>query len=67
MTITQEVKRKAKNKNKVLKSAKKLLDARDDIIGFFLKKEPFRIKIMYLKQKKKKNQKKNQKKTSQKK
>ena len=59
MTITQEVKRKAKNKNKVLKSAKKLLDARDDIIGFFLKKEPFRIKIMYLKQKKKKNQKKN--------
>ena len=67
MTITQEVKREAKNKNKVLKSAKKLLDARDDIIGFFLKKEPFRIKIMYLKQKKKKNQKKNQKKTSQKK
>ena len=35
MTITQEVKRKAKNKNKVLKSAKKLLDARDDIIGSF--------------------------------
>ena len=59
MTITQEVKKKAKKKNKVLKSAKKLLDARDDIIGFFLKKEPFRIKIMYLKQKKKKNQKKN--------
>ena len=50
--------KKAKEKNNVLESARKLLDARKDIIVFFLKKELFRI--MYLKQKKK-NQKMNQK------
>ena len=44
--------------NRVLKSAKKLSDARDDNIYLF-KKEIFRIKVMYLKQIKK-----NQKKTS---
>ena len=44
--------------NRVLKSAKKLSDARDDNIYLF-KKELFRIKVMYLKQIKK-----NQKKTS---
>ena len=53
--------KKAKEKNRVLESAKKLSDAM--ILLIFLKKEFFRIKIMHLKQKKK-NQKKNQKKTS---
>ena len=61
--------KKAKMKNSVLESARKLHDSRKDIIVFlffFLKKELFHIKIMYLKQKKKnqkKNQKMNQKKT----
>ena len=55
-----------KEKNSVLESARKLLDERKDIIVFFLKKNLFRIKLMYLKQKKK-NQKKNQKKNSYKK
>ena len=44
--------KKPKEKNNVLKSARKLLDARNNIIGLF-----FHIKEMYLKQKKKKNQK----------
>ena len=48
------------NEKNVLKSARKLLDVRKDIINFF-KKEFFHIKVMYLKQKTK-NQKKNQKK-----
>ena len=52
-----------KEKNNVLESARKLLDERKDIIVFFLKKDLFRMKLMYLKQKKK-NQKKNQKKNS---
>ena len=47
-----------KNLKWVLKSVEELFDARDDIIDFF-KKEFFRIKIMYLKKKKKRNQKKN--------
>ena len=42
-------------KNNSLQSARKLPDARKDIIGFF-KKELFRIKVMYLKQKKKKSE-----------
>ena len=42
-------------KNNSLQSARKLPDARKDIIGFF-KKELFCIKVMYLKQKKKKSE-----------
>ena len=42
-------------KNNSLQSARKLPDARKDIIGFF-KKELFLIKVMYLKQKKKKSE-----------
>ena len=49
--MVQEV-QKIEEKNRVLKSAKKLSDARDDIIDL-LKKELFCIKVMYLKQKKK--------------
>ena len=45
--------KKIEEKNKVLKSAKKLFDARKDISVFFLKKDFFCIKVMYLKQKKK--------------
>ena len=52
--------KKAKEKNRVLKSARKFSGARDEII-IFLKKEFFRIKIKHLKEKKKKNQRKNQK------
>ena len=37
MTIIQEVKKKAKEKNKVLESARKLSDTRDEIINFFEK------------------------------
>ena len=37
MTIIQEVKKKIKEKNRVLESAKKLSDARDEIINFFEK------------------------------
>ena len=37
MTIIQEVKKKVKEKNKVLESANKLSDARDEIINFFEK------------------------------
>ena len=48
----------ATEKNNVLESARKLLDARKNIIVFFFK-ELFRIKLIYLKQKKK-----SQKKTS---
>ena len=43
-------KKKIEEKNKVLKSATKLPDARKDIISFF-EKGTFRIKEMYLKQK----------------
>ena len=49
--------KKAKEKKRVLESAKKLFDARDEIINL-LKKKLFRIKLINLKQKKKKNQKK---------
>ena len=35
MTIIQELKKKIEEKNRVLKSAKKLFDARDDIIDLF--------------------------------
>ena len=45
--------KKIEEKNKVLKSAKKLFDARKDISVFFFKKDFFCIKVMYLKQKKK--------------
>ena len=51
---------KKEEKKKVLESAVKLFNARRDLI-VFIKKEFFRLKVMYLKQKKK-NQKKNQKK-----
>ena len=37
MTIIQEVKKKIKEKNRVLESAKKMSDARDEIINFFEK------------------------------
>ena len=37
MAIIQKVKKKKKEKNKVLKSARKLSDARDEIINFFKK------------------------------
>ena len=37
MTTIQEVQKKAKEKNRVLKSGKKLLNARDDIIDLFEK------------------------------
>ena len=37
MTIIQELKKKIEEKNRVLKSAKKLFDARDDIIDLFEK------------------------------
>ena len=56
----QRNEKKAKEKNRVLKSARKLSGARDEII-IFLKKEFFHIKIKHLKEKKKKNQRKNQK------
>ena len=45
--------KKIEEKNKVLKSAKKLFDTRKDISVFFLKKDFFCIKVMYLKQRKK--------------
>ena len=51
---------KKRGEKKVLESAVKLFNARRDLI-VFIKKEFFRLKVMYLKQKKK-NQKKNQKK-----
>ena len=59
MTAIQEIQKKKEEKNKVLESTRKLFDVRKDIIGFF-KKGFFRLKVMYLKQKKK-NQKMNQK------
>ena len=56
--------KKLKEKQRVLESARILSDARDEFFFFFFwKKELFSIKVMYLKQKKKKNQKKTQKKT----
>ena len=60
--MVQEV-QKIEEKNRVLKSAKKLSDARDDIIDL-LKKELFCIKVMYLKQKKKNQKRKESKKFS---
>ena len=62
MTIIQEVKKKIKEKNRVLESAKKMSDARDEIINFFEKWIfPYKDKTFQTKEKKK-NQKKNQKK-----
>ena len=55
--MVQEVKKKIKEKNRVLKSAKNCL-MREMALLIFLKKEFFRLKVMCLKQKKKKNQKK---------
>ena len=37
MTIIQDVQKKAKEKNRPLESARKLFDARDEIINFFEK------------------------------
>ena len=54
------MKKKIVEKNKVLESAAELFRVREDIIGFF-EKEFLRLKVMYLKQKKK-DQKKNRKK-----
>ena len=62
MTIIQEFQKKAKEKNRVSESARKLSDARDNIIDLF-EKGTFPYKANASK-KKKKNQKKNQKKTS---
>ena len=52
-----EKKKKIEEKNKVLESAAELFCVREDIIGF-LEKEFFRLKVIYLKEKKK-NQNKN--------
>ena len=52
MTIIQKFQKKVKEKNRVLESARKLSGVRDEIINLF-EKGVFRIKIMYLKQKKK--------------
>ena len=51
---------KVEEKKRALESAKKLLRElmREKILLIFLKKEFFRIKVMYLKQNKKKNKKK---------
>ena len=57
--------RKMDEKNRVLESARKFL-MREMILLIFLRKEFFHIKIMYLKQKKKKNLKNNQKKNQKK-
>ena len=57
--------KKMDEKNRVLESARKFL-MREMILLIFLKKEFFHIKIMYLKQKKKKNRKNNQKKNQKK-
>ena len=62
MTIIQEFQKKAKEKNRISESARKLSDARDNIIDLF-EKGTFPYKANAFK-KKKKNQKKNQKKTS---
>ena len=46
MTIIQEVKKKAKEKKRVLESAKELSDARDEIINFFDKGIfPYKMKL----------------------
>ena len=50
--MVQEVKKKIKEKNRVLKSAKKLFDARDDIIDLF-EKEIFPYKDNVFKTEKK--------------
>ena len=62
MTIIKEFQKKIEEKNRVLKSAKKLFDARDDIIDLF-EKGIFPYKDNAFKAKTKK-QKKNQKKTN---
>ena len=70
MNINQETQKKEKEKKRVLESAKKLSDVRDEIIDLF-EKGTFQYKgnVFQTKEKKnqRKNQKKNQKKTSQKK
>ena len=50
--------KEVEEKERVLESAKKLSDARKDII-YLLKNEFFHIRVMYLKLKEKKNQRKN--------
>ena len=55
--------KEVEEKERVLESAKKLSDARKDII-YLLKNEFFHIRVMYIKLKKKKNQRKNLKKTN---
>ena len=46
MTIIQEVKKKAKEKKRVLESAKEVSDARDEIINFFDKEIfPYKMKL----------------------
>ena len=60
MTMVQEFQKKKKEKSRVLESARKLFDARDDIIDLF-EKGTFPYKGNVFKTKKKKNQKKNQK------
>ena len=55
MTTIQEVKKKAKEKNRVLKSGKKLLNARDDIIDLF-EKGIFPYKGIVFKTKEKKSE-----------
>ena len=50
--------KEVEEKERVLESAKKLSDARKDII-YLLKNEFFHIRVMYIKLKKKKNQRKN--------
>ena len=70
MNINQETQKKEKEKKRVLESAKKLSDVRDEIIDLFEKGTfPYKDNVFQTKKKKnqRKNQKKNQKKTSQKK
>ena len=55
MTTIQEVQKKAKEKNRVLKSGKKLLNARDDIIDLF-EKGIFPYKGIVFKTKEKKSE-----------
>ena len=70
MNINQETQKKEKEKKRVLESAKKLSDVRDEIIDLFEKGTfPYKGNVFQTKKKKnqRKSQKKNQKKTSQKK
>ena len=67
MNINQETQKKEKEKKRVLESAKKLSDVRDEIIDLFEKGTfPYKSNVFQTKKKKnqRKNQKKNQKKTS---